>query len=144
MNHINYFKNYLVKDNNLTSDNLGFLRGNMFEDLYKPYKNYQIKEVTPENSFLCDLNYDFSDHSHNLHQILGHFFREMDNGTFSQEDLQNLRKDMELAFKEYIELTKRINDEWIRRGKPLSVKRQEIEKAYYDALDDEKDYNARY
>lgn len=49
MNHINYFKNYLVKDNNLTSDNLGFLRGNMFEDLYKPYKNYQVKEVTITN-----------------------------------------------------------------------------------------------
>ena len=37
------------KSTKLVSVDEGFLRGNMFADLYKPYKNYTIKKINPKN-----------------------------------------------------------------------------------------------
>ena len=36
-------------DNDLTTVEDGFNRGNMFKSLYKPYKNYRYAKVVPEN-----------------------------------------------------------------------------------------------
>ena len=37
------------KSTKLVSVDEGFLRGNMFADLYKPYKNYTYKKINPKN-----------------------------------------------------------------------------------------------
>lgn len=63
MNHKNYFENYLKKPfmentNNLYETEAGFLRGNMFKNLYVPYKNYQIKKpilTTEKDRLMYDL-----------------------------------------------------------------------------------------
>lgn len=57
MNHINYFKNY--NNDLLTSVELGFLRGNMFNELYKPYRNYSLDKYKPINE-KDKLMYDIS------------------------------------------------------------------------------------
>ena len=54
MNHINYFsdykKNYVQNLNpNIEDTETGFLKGNMFKDLYDPYKNYQPQIIKPRN-----------------------------------------------------------------------------------------------
>lgn len=54
MNHINYFKDYKMNNvpnlnSNIEDTELGFLKGNMFKDLYDPYKNYQPLAVKPKN-----------------------------------------------------------------------------------------------
>ena len=36
-------------NNNLTDPKEGFLRGNLFNNLYEPYKNYQYKKLNPMN-----------------------------------------------------------------------------------------------
>ena len=35
------------KDNTLSSLDEGFLKGNLFKNLYDPYKNYEIKKIIP-------------------------------------------------------------------------------------------------
>ena len=44
----------LISENNnqnLYDDKEGFLKGNMFKNEYKPYKNYQIGIIMPKNRF---------------------------------------------------------------------------------------------
>lgn len=54
MNHINYFKDYKMNyvpnlNSNIEDTETGFLKGNMFENLYDPYKNYQPQIIKPRN-----------------------------------------------------------------------------------------------
>ena len=35
------------KNNNLFNIDEGFNKGNMFKDLYDPYKNYEVKKIIP-------------------------------------------------------------------------------------------------
>lgn len=54
MNHINYFSDYKMNyvqnlNSNIEDTETGFLKGNMFKDLYVPYKNYQPQVITPRN-----------------------------------------------------------------------------------------------
>ena len=50
MNHINYFADYKMtnsynQNNNIEATENGFLKGNMFKNLYSPYKNYQVPNI---------------------------------------------------------------------------------------------------
>lgn len=54
MNHINYFSDYKMNNvqnynQNIEDTETGFLKGNMFKDLYDPYKNYQPQLIKPRN-----------------------------------------------------------------------------------------------
>lgn len=54
MNHINYFSDYKMNyvqnlNSNIEDTETGFLKGNMFKDLYDPYKNYQPQVIKPRN-----------------------------------------------------------------------------------------------
>ncbi len=50
MNHINYFKKDKTNSElELASLDTGFSRGNMFDCLYKPYRNYSLSKYTPKN-----------------------------------------------------------------------------------------------
>ena len=54
MNHINYFADYKMnnvvnQNSNIEDTETGFLKGNMFKDLYNQYKNYQPQMINPTN-----------------------------------------------------------------------------------------------
>ena len=54
MNHINYFADYKMnnvvnQNSNIEDTETGFLKGNMFKDLYNQYKNYQPQMLNPTN-----------------------------------------------------------------------------------------------
>ena len=54
MNHINYFADYKMnnvvnQNSNIEDTETGFLKGNMFKDLYNQYKNYQPQMISPTN-----------------------------------------------------------------------------------------------
>ncbi len=55
----------------LVSPNEGFMRGNMFKDLYNPYRNYQPARLKPNNEqeelFLRMAEADFAAHDLNLY-----------------------------------------------------------------------------
>ena len=59
MNYNNAFAKTFMMPNNkseIISDELGFLRGNMFNNLYDPYKNYQPVKLNPNGQKERDLN----------------------------------------------------------------------------------------
>ena len=66
-------QNYLRDLNNPTlfSDQEGFMKGNMFQNLYSPYKNYQPAQLTPRNEqeemFLRMVEAEFAMHDLNLY-----------------------------------------------------------------------------
>ena len=45
----NEFNNNFMNNTNLSEPKNGFLRGNMFNNLYDPYKNYKYRELKPNN-----------------------------------------------------------------------------------------------
>ena len=45
----NSMMNSKVNNNKLVSVDEGFLRGNLFKDEYKPYKNYEYGKIVPKN-----------------------------------------------------------------------------------------------
>ena len=51
MNNMNNMSNMngMVNMNNLSDPKNGFLRGNMFDNLYDPYKNYKYRGLKPSN-----------------------------------------------------------------------------------------------
>lgn len=63
MNHKNYFENYFKKPSfeegtNLYDSETGFLKGNMFKNIYVPYKNYQVRKpvlYTEKDKLMYDI-----------------------------------------------------------------------------------------
>lgn len=63
-NYIKYGNvNYVIPNNENNYNNnstvdpyLGFIRGNLFENLYNPYKNYKVKNISPSNEKEALLN----------------------------------------------------------------------------------------
>ena len=51
-------------DSNTTEPYIGFIRGNLYDNLYEPYKNYNAKELNPHNEkeaiLLQLLQYNFA------------------------------------------------------------------------------------
>lgn len=65
MNDMNFQNTFLNNNPNLTNiqqptykldSKIGFMRGNMFENLYNPYKNYKPREIEPTNEREALLN----------------------------------------------------------------------------------------
>ena len=74
---MNVFNNTFFNQNNQTNNNNlatpleGYIRGNLFNDLYKPYKNYRPARIVPNNEqaeLLLNLNQlDFAAHELRLY-----------------------------------------------------------------------------
>ena len=65
MSDMNFQNTFLNNNPNLTNipqptykldSKIGFMRGNMFENLYNPYKNYKPREIEPTNEREALLN----------------------------------------------------------------------------------------
>ena len=50
MDQNNNMPNIINKSNNLIDPKMGFERGNLFNNLYNPYKNYKYRELKPQNN----------------------------------------------------------------------------------------------
>ena len=99
------------------------------------YNNYEIQPVSAEDSFL----YETKDELYWLGSthgfVLGGFTSLED--TISQNgdviaQLRGLYKSVESLLDEYTKLHKKVSKEWIRRGKPYSIKAQTILKEKCD------------
>ena len=70
MNNYDFMNNKII-NNNLTGLYTGFIRGNMFSNLYNQYKDYQPMMINPDNEkeqYLLDLNQvQFAMHDINLY-----------------------------------------------------------------------------
>lgn len=63
--------NYNYNNSNLVDPYIGFIRGNLFNDLYSQYKNYKPVEINPSNdkeySMLLIKVYEFATHELTLY-----------------------------------------------------------------------------
>ena len=70
MNNYDFMNNKII-NNNLTGLYTGFIRGNMFSNLYNQYRDYQPMMINPETEkeqYLLDLNQvQFAMHDINLY-----------------------------------------------------------------------------
>ena len=70
MNNYDFMNNKII-NNNLTGLYTGFIRGNMFSNLYNQYRDYQPMMINPEtekDQYLLDLNQvQFAMHDINLY-----------------------------------------------------------------------------
>jgi len=99
MNNYGYNRQMMMNNNNLSGLYTGFIRGNMFPDLYSQYKNYQPQMLNPRNEqeqYLLDLDQaQFA--MHDIHLYL-------DNYPNDTNMIQNFNKNRELynnILKEY-------------------------------------------
>lgn len=96
------------KDDNLTSVDNGFERGNMFNDLYKPYKNYRYAKLMPktekEKLLLDIMALSFAINDLNLYLDL------------HPEDLDILQK-----FRKYVEKSCELEMEYVKNYGPLEM-----------------------
>ena len=68
----NFMREMYSNENVLENMEIGFLKGNAFTNLYKPYKNYEIKRIIPKNKqedLLLKLN-ETSFYAHELNLLL--------------------------------------------------------------------------
>ncbi len=112
----------LMPDNiTITSPKEGFMRGNMYEKEFKPYKNYTYKILKPtnkRNELLMEIMmYDFAVNDLNLSLDL-------------HPDDENLFK----AFKKYMALAYEKEMEYIKTYGPLQL--DEVSATKYNWLDD--------
>lgn len=85
-------QNNIDTNNNLVNKNIGLLRGNMFEDEYKPYKNYNpvslsdnkdnlLLNLYETNFAIIDLNLylDLYPNNNEMYEIYKKYVKEFDN-----------------------------------------------------------------
>lgn len=116
MNHYNYFKNYFsntVNDNLLTNPNTGFIRGNMFNNLYKPYRNYSINDYRPKTE-KERLMYEIQKHSFVLNDLVLYL-------DVNPNDQTVLKK-----FNEYKDAYQRLVNEYEKAYYPLTLNSNEL------------------
>ena len=117
MNHYNYFKNYLTKKDNqsfLSNPNVGYVRGNMFNNLYKPYRNYSVNEYLPKNE-KERLMYEIQKHTFVLNDLVLYL-------DVNPNDQKVLDK-----FNEYKDAYNRLVNEYERKYNPLTVNSNELD-----------------
>lgn len=86
----------------------GFIRGNLFKDLYQPYKNYKVKDIIPRNEkdelILKIYELDFAINELNLHL-----------------DVYKNDDEAFMLFKKYIEEYKKYCEIYEKRFGPLKL-----------------------
>lgn len=107
MNNYDFMNNKII-NNNLTGLYTGFIRGNMFSNLYDQYRDYQPMMINPETEkeqYLLDLNQvQFAMHDINLY---------LDNCPNDSMMLKEFNKNREL----YLQLL----EEYENRFGPINV-----------------------
>ena len=108
LNYLNIPINNASNSNNLFNTSEGFLKGNMFKDLYDPYKNYKIATINALNSkeqlALKIYEYDFALNDLNLYLDL------------HPEDINMFNK-----FKTYIKELENLKQRYIKEYGPLCL-----------------------
>ena len=115
-NYINY--NWYRGEKNSKEDTLwnvkeGFQKGNMFMNLYSPYKNYVPAELTPKNekeSLLWELS-TFSFAAHELNLYL---------------DIHPNDQSMFLLFMDYQKKANRLMKEYEQKYGPITINSEEM------------------
>lgn len=93
---------------NVLSPMDGFLRGNMFQDEYEPYKNLTYFKLNPSN-----------DKERLLYQVMAYSFAINDLNLYL--DLHPDNKEMLDLFKKYVKEEKELCNEYVRKYGPLEV-----------------------
>lgn len=93
---------------NVLSPMDGFLRGNMFQDEYEPYKNLTYFKLNPSN-----------DKDRLLYQVMAYSFAINDLNLYL--DLHPDNKEMLDLFKKYVKEEKELCNEYVRKYGPLEV-----------------------
>lgn len=113
MNGINNMPNMMNNNmvnmnNNLSDPKDGFLRGNMFNNLYDPYKNYKYRDLRP-NSKKEELLYNIMKHAFILIELQLYL------------DVNPMDSNMINLYNRYLEQKKRLVDEYEKNYGPLSM-----------------------
>ena len=93
---------------NVVSPMDGFLRGNMFQDEYEPYKNLTYFKLNPSN-----------DKERLLYQVMAYSFAINDLNLYL--DLHPDNKGMLDLFKKYVKEEKELCKEYVKKYGPLEV-----------------------
>ena len=93
---------------NVVSPMDGFLRGNMFQDEYEPYKNLTYFKLNPSN-----------DKERLLYQVMAYSFAINDLNLYL--DLHPDNKGMLDLFKKYVKEEKELCNEYVNKYGPLEV-----------------------
>lgn len=114
MNGINNMPNMMNNmgnmnmNNNLDDPKDGFLRGNMFNNLYDPYKNYKYRELKPSNK-----------REELLYNILMHNFVLVEFQLYL--DVNPMDSNIINLYNKYLEQKKKLVDEYEKNYGPLSM-----------------------
>lgn len=113
MNGINNMPNLMNNNmvnmnNNLSDPKDGFLRGNMFNNLYDPYKNYKYRDLRP-NSKKEELLYNIMKHAFILIELQLYL------------DVNPMDSNMINLYNRYLEQKKRLVDEYEKNYGPLTM-----------------------
>lgn len=102
------FNNLISKNTKLANVDEGFEKGNMFNDLYKPYKNYRYAKLMPKN-----------EKDKLLMDIMALSFAINDLGLYLDlhpEDTEILQK-----FRHYVEKSCELEMEYVKNYGPLEI-----------------------
>ena len=114
-----WYRNGMINNNqpNLLNPQEGYLKGNIFRNLYSPYKNYQPFTLKPSNEkekMLYELSaYSFAAHDLNLYL-----------------DLHPENQSMFLLFQDYQKKTNRLIEEYERKFGPLNINSEEMKDSF--------------
>ena len=114
MNGINNMPNMMNNmgnmnmNNNLDDPKDGFLRGNMFNNLYDPYKNYKYRELKPSNK-----------REELLYNLLMHNFVLVEFQLYL--DVNPMDSNIINLYNKYLEQKKKLVDEYEKNYGPLSM-----------------------
>ena len=93
---------------NILSPMEGFLRGNMFQDEYEPYKNFTCFKLNPKD-----------EKERLLYQVIAYSFAINDLNLYL--DLHPDNKEVLSLFKKYVREAKELSEEYVKKYGPLEV-----------------------
>ena len=108
-----------MDNNNLANPKNGFLRGNMFDNLYDPYKNYKYRELKPRNK-----------REELLYNILMHNFALVELQLYL--DVNPMDRNMINLYNKYLMDKKRLCDEYEREFGPLTMEGLNVDTNSYN------------
>ena len=100
--------NMINMNNNLANPKDGFLRGNMFDNLYDPYKNYKYRDLRP-NSKREELLYNILKHNFVLIELQLYL------------DVNPMDSNMISLYNKYLMAKKKLVDEYEKNYGPLTM-----------------------
>ena len=108
MNNMNVSNDMMKIDNNVSDAKNGFLKGNMFNNLYDQYKNYKYGDLKPSNK-----------REELLYNILKNKFSMIDLGLYL--DIYPDDKNIINRYNKYLVDEKKLCDEYEKKYGPLTL-----------------------